>query len=199
MGSTQAPFADGKEKKCSGPVTPIRFRSPQSTPAPIEGKLASPSLPGRTIDSRSADLGRGISIRTSTRSLPGAPRRSSRSSSSQELAQLAITRLGVEVQRRGMEWLHLPVPDVSTPGPEFEAGWPAVSNHLRSRLDAGENILIHCRGGVGRSGMIAARLLVESGADAEEAIARVRAARPGAIETWEQVQWAKWGPRRRVR
>jgi len=115
---------------------------------------------------------------------------------SRELAYLAITRLGVEVQRRGMEWLHLPIPDVGTPGPEFEAEWPAVSDHLRSRLYAGENIVVHCRGGVGRSGMIAARLLAESGVDAEEAIARVRAVRPGAIETWEQEQWARWGPRR---
>jgi len=119
---------------------------------------------------------------------------------SHELAQLAITRLGMEVQRRGMEWLHLPIPDVSTPGPEFDEKWPAVSDRLRSRLDSGQNILIHCRGGLGRSGMIAARLLCESGVDAEEAIARVRAVRPGAIETWEQEQWARWGPRRsRVR
>jgi ADP-ribosyl-[dinitrogen reductase] hydrolase len=113
-----------------------------------------------------------------------------------ELAHLAITRLGEEVQRRGMEWLHLPIPDVSTPGPEFEAKWPAISEHLRSRLDAGENILIHCRGGVGRSGMVAARLLIEFGVDAETAIARVRAARLGAIETWEQERWARRGPRR---
>ena len=115
------------------------------------------------------------------------------------MAHLAITRLGAEVQRRGMEWLHLPIPDVSTPGLDFEAKWPEVSERLRSRLDAGENILIHCRGGIGRSGMVAARLLCESGVDAEEAIVRVRAARPGAIETWEQEQWAREGPRRSVR
>ena len=119
---------------------------------------------------------------------------------SHELAHLAIAGLGQEVQRRGMEWLHLPIPDVSTPGPDFEAKWPAASDRLRSRLDAGENILVHCRGGLGRSGMVAARLLAESGVDAEEAIARVRAVRPGAIETWEQAQWARSGPRRpRVR
>ena len=76
----------------------------------------------------------------------------------------------MEVQRRGMEWLHLPIPDVSTPGPQCEAEWPAVSDRLRSRLDAGENILVHRRGGLGRSGMIAARLLAESGVDAEQAI-----------------------------
>ena len=64
-----------------------------------------------------------------------------------ELAHLAITRLGAEVQRRGMELLHLPIPDVSTPGPEFDAKWSEISKYLRARLDAGENIIIHCRGG----------------------------------------------------
>ena len=44
----------------------------------------------------------------------------------------------------------------------------------------------HCRGGLGRAGMISARLLVESGVEPEVAIAKVRAARPGAIETREQ-------------
>ena len=79
--------------------------------------------------------------------------------------------------------MHPPIPAERTPGPDFEAEWPAASDRLRSRLDAGENILVHCCGGLGRSGMVAARLLAESGVDAEEAIARVRAVRPGAIET----------------
>ena len=34
----------------------------------------------------------------------------------QELRWLAITRLGAEIERRGMEWVHMPIPDVSTPG-----------------------------------------------------------------------------------
>jgi ADP-ribosyl-[dinitrogen reductase] hydrolase len=43
--------------------------------------------------------------------------------------------------------------------------------------------------------MVSARLLVESGAAPEDAIARVRAARPGAIETRDQENWVKTGPR----
>ena len=43
--------------------------------------------------------------------------------------------------------------------------------------------------------MISARLLVESGTDPKEAIPRVRAARPGAIETHAQEVWVKTGPR----
>lgn len=111
-----------------------------------------------------------------------------------EFPWIAITGLGPEVERRGMEWLHMPIVDVSTPGPEFEAKWPAVSRGLRRRLEAGENILVHCRGGLGRAGMIAARLLVESGVEPEAAMARVRAVRPGAIETRSQEHWVRTGP-----
>jgi ADP-ribosyl-[dinitrogen reductase] hydrolase len=44
-------------------------------------------------------------------------------------------------------------------------------------------VLLHCRGGLGRSGTIAARLLVELGENPRVAIDRVRRARHGAIET----------------
>ena len=50
-------------------------------------------------------------------------------------------------------------------------------------------IIVHCRGGLGRAGMISAHLLVESGIEPEAAIERVRAARPGAIETLRQEEW----------
>jgi len=114
-----------------------------------------------------------------------------------EMSDLCIANLGAEIQRRGIDWLHLPIRDVSTPNAEFEAEWPSHSKKLRRLLDAGENILVHCRGGLGRAGMISARLLVESGVEPEAAIARVRTARPGAIETGEQEIWVKTGRRKR--
>jgi hypothetical protein len=33
-----------------------------------------------------------------------------------ELRRLAITELGAEIERRGMDWLHLPIADGDTPG-----------------------------------------------------------------------------------
>ena len=51
------------------------------------------------------------------------------------------------------------------------------------------NILVHCRGGLGRAGTIAARLLIEIGIDPKIAISEVRAVRPGAIETVEQEKY----------
>jgi ADP-ribosyl-[dinitrogen reductase] hydrolase len=112
-----------------------------------------------------------------------------------EFDRLAIPDLGQKVRDRGIEWLHLPIRDVHTPGDTFAAAWPSASAGLRARLDAGENIVVHCRGGLGRAGMIAARLLVEAGVDPDAAIARVRAARgEGAIETKPQEAWVRTGP-----
>ena len=50
---------------------------------------------------------------------------------------------------------------------------------------SGSDALARCRGGIGRAGTIAARLLVELGVEPATAIAIVRAVRPGAIETSE--------------
>jgi ADP-ribosyl-[dinitrogen reductase] hydrolase len=113
-----------------------------------------------------------------------------------ELTLLRIQNLGHEVLRRKIEWVHLPIPDVSAPTAHFDNEWPAQSERLRKMLRDGANIVIHCRGGVGRAGMVAARLLVELGDAPDVAIAKVRAARhPKAIETQDQERWVANGPR----
>ncbi|WP_027442567.1 ADP-ribosylglycohydrolase family protein [Erythrobacter cryptus] len=100
-----------------------------------------------------------------------------------EMRALGVEDLGSEVAARHMDWLHLPIPDVSVPDAGFEATWRVHGPGLRARLRHGFNILVHCKGGLGRAGTIAVRLLVELGWPADEAIAAVRAVRPGAIET----------------
>jgi ADP-ribosyl-[dinitrogen reductase] hydrolase len=104
----------------------------------------------------------------------------------QELTLLRVERLGEEVRRRNMRWFHLPIVDVSVPDERFEKEWDVVGEELRSMLRRHFDVLVHCRGGLGRAGTIAGRLLVEIGMDPMKAIASVRAARPGAIETTEQ-------------
>ena len=101
-----------------------------------------------------------------------------------ELDRYRIPNIGVEVRARFMEWHHLPIRDVDVPDAAFEAVWPQHSARLRSLVAAGSRVLIHCRGGLGRAGMVAARLLIEMGAASAEASAAVRRARdPRAIET----------------
>src|SRR6266853_5277385 len=105
---------------------------------------------------------------------------------SKELTLLRVERLGEEVLRRNMLWFHLPIVDVSIPDERFEQEWDIAREEFRSILRRGLDVLVHCRGGLGRAGMIAARLLVELGMEPTKAIVSVRAARPGAIETADQ-------------
>jgi ADP-ribosyl-[dinitrogen reductase] hydrolase len=70
---------------------------------------------------------------------------------------------------------------------------------LRGKLRQGGRLLLHCAGGLGRSGTIAARLLVElNEAAPEAAILAVRAARPGAIETPAQAAHVRAARQARV-
>lgn len=104
-----------------------------------------------------------------------------------ELAALRVPRLGEEVRKRGLEWRHLPIPDCSVPGEDFERKWQTHGREIRALLRGGADVLVHCKGGLGRAGMVAARLLVELGMAPEAAIAEVRRARRGAIETPAQL------------
>jgi ADP-ribosyl-[dinitrogen reductase] hydrolase len=103
-----------------------------------------------------------------------------------ELETLKVTGLSDEVARHHMDWVHAPIPDVSTPDASFETAWLEIGEGLRQRLRAGFDIVVHCKGGLGRAGMIAARLMVELGIPADRAIAEVRKVRHGAIETAAQ-------------
>jgi ADP-ribosyl-[dinitrogen reductase] hydrolase len=106
-----------------------------------------------------------------------------------ELEYLRVPNLGPSAQALGLVWHHLPIRDVSVPDASFEAAWESVGAELRDRLQRGESLVVHCRGGLGRAGTIAARLLVELGELPAKALEQVRAVRPGAVETHEQERY----------
>jgi protein-tyrosine phosphatase len=87
-----------------------------------------------------------------------------------------------------IDWAHFPIRDFGAP--EGMAQWPELSTKLHRVLDAGGAVLAHCYGGHGRSGMVLLRLMVERGEDAKDALARLRAVRPRAVETDAQFAWA---------
>ncbi len=89
------------------------------------------------------------------------------------------------VSAAGLRWVHLPIADFGTPDDGFSRGWRDLA--LLDRLFAGESWAVHCRAGLGRTGLVAARLLIEAGASPAEAIARIRREHAaGAVETQAQ-------------
>jgi atypical dual specificity phosphatase len=89
------------------------------------------------------------------------------------------------LERLQAEALHLPVPGSCAPTQEqLDHGVQAIAQ----ALERGERVAVHCGAGLGRAGTMLAAYLVGQGCAAEEAMERVRAARPGSIETLEQEQ-----------
>ena len=88
-----------------------------------------------------------------------------------------MTKLGVEllpklVPEFGMELFHLPIPDGYAPTLKFDEDWPHVAGKLYRILESGGRILVHCKGGLGRAGTVAAKMLIDNGISAKDAIPR---------------------------
>lgn len=107
---------------------------------------------------------------------------------SDEMSDLGAATLPDLLRAAGIDWSHFPIRDFDTP--DQHADWAPVSARLHALLGQGGTIIIHCRGGLGRSGMIALRLMIEAGENPQTALTRLRRARPGAIETPAQLAWA---------
>ncbi len=105
-----------------------------------------------------------------------------------ELKMLGIPTLPSLLEGRDIEWYHLPIRDVDIPDDSFEEKWLESGQRIKSILLGGGKVLLHCRGGIGRTGTIAARLLVEFGFKPSDAVTLVRKTRPSTIETEAQEQ-----------
>lgn len=95
----------------------------------------------------------------------------------------------------GPELIPFPIRDPRTPDGR-EAEYRAVVRDLVERVRGGAFVVIACRGGVDRTGMTAVVIYRELGLDADEAIARVQAARHGTITLTEQQDFVRawpWG------
>lgn len=106
-----------------------------------------------------------------------------------EFELLKVPGLGEGFKSRGIEWHHLPIVDGQAPDARFLPLWRTSGTRALDCLRTGGKVLVHCRGGLGRAGTVATALLMELGLDTQAALARVRRARPGAVETRVQEQF----------
>lgn len=111
-----------------------------------------------------------------------------------EIQELQVNRMHDVIGSR-MRYFRMPIVDGGIPDQHAEGLWHNIGTALRTELARGGKIVIFCKGGLGRTGTIAAKLLIELGEDPESAMVRVRKARTGAIETRLQSDYLRSGSR----
>lgn len=111
--------------------------------------------------------------------------------SQQEMQAKNVGDLGDVAASLGMQWFHLPIEDDCVPDKAFQQGWQKNSEKLHATLARGEKIAMHCMGGSGRTGLLAAHLLLERDWPLDKVIARVQALRPGAFKKADQIDYVR--------
>jgi protein-tyrosine phosphatase len=107
-----------------------------------------------------------------------------------EATELDLSKEHEVVKATGIRFMSFPIPDRGVPVSQKEA--LSLLASITAILEEGRNVAVHCRQSDGRSGLIAAGLLVTSGADVDKALQTVGAAGGQIVpETEVQLQWIK--------
>jgi ADP-ribosyl-[dinitrogen reductase] hydrolase len=101
-----------------------------------------------------------------------------------ELRALGVRDLPQKSATLNLLWLHLPIRNLSIPDEKFDIQWAWAGPRLAKWLQEGQRIVIHCKEGIGRAGLIAARLMIELGMHPADAISTVQKARPGSLQLY---------------
>ena len=100
----------------------------------------------------------------------------------EEMQRNAVVDMPELCAQLSLQWFHLPIEDDHAPEQEFTTAWDIASEKVHALLASGKSIAIHCKGGSGRTGLVAAQILLERGVSLDEVIERVRAVRPSALQ-----------------
>ncbi|WP_163130847.1 dual specificity protein phosphatase family protein [Agarivorans sp. Alg241-V36] len=99
----------------------------------------------------------------------------------QELADNDLSDLPKTSVTHDMQWFHLPLADDTVPDEEWEAQFQTLLPRFLQLLNNGMNLTIHCKGGSGRTGLLAARIMLAMGFELDDAISKIKAVRPNAF------------------
>lgn len=109
-----------------------------------------------------------------------------------ELKALDLTAEARLCEKHGVGFLHFPIPDFGVPTDKVQ--FLAFVKSLSEKLDLGAHIVIHCHGGVGRSSVAAAGVLLERGVSKEQVFDLIGRYRGKKVpETREQAEWVVGG------
>lgn len=96
-----------------------------------------------------------------------------------EMKTMNIIDYPKKVKNTGITFYHLPVKDLDCP---HDNDLKLIVETILKYLLSGKNVLVHCKEGLGRSGVIVACCLCNFGFSGDESINMVRKQRKGAIQ-----------------
>src|SRR5437660_296392 len=106
----------------------------------------------------------------------------------EEVKELELTCEAKLIREQGLQYCNYSIPDRGVPASRESAR--NLLEKLRLELLAGKKIAVHCRGSIGRAGLVASSLLVLAGMSPSQAISEVSEARKfQSPETTEQREW----------
>ncbi len=106
-----------------------------------------------------------------------------------EFRELGVQGFAQEMRSTQFEWQHFPITNLMAPDCGATPDWAAQLAELSTVLDRGGRVVFHCAAGLGRTGTVAAALLVLAGYSSAVAIDAIRTARAGTIESAAQVKF----------
>lgn len=101
--------------------------------------------------------------------------------SDKELGALSVPTFGNEAAQKSFNWFQLPIEDDSEPEQPYEEALSTSKDELLALVKGKKTIAIHCRGGSGRTGLMAAILLLESGGNWSKVKSLIQSVRPKAL------------------
>ena len=109
---------------------------------------------------------------------------------SQEIAELGLKSEETLCQKYNVNFINHPIPDRGLPKDQLSV--QRLIDGLRSSLDQGQRIVIHCRMGIGRSSMIAAAVLIKDKMKANEIFDKISQIRELRVpDTEDQIDWLR--------
>lgn len=93
-----------------------------------------------------------------------------------------------EMESIGIHTVSLPFPDDTIPNLSLNRALEYWIPTFASCVQKSGRVLFFCKGGLGRSGLLLCRTLIELGVSPAESITKLRSVRPGAIYTIEQME-----------